>query len=95
MTMYYGVDMAATGANIKRLRQERGLSARDIQDAMGFDSPSAVYKWERGRSLPSLEHLMVLSKLFGIRIEDILIWSHPPLAEDEGEYRRCSHGEHH
>ena len=92
MTIWYGIDMAATGTNIRRLRQEHGLSVRDIQEAMGFDGPSAVYKWEQGLSLPSIEHMMVLSKLFDMRMEDILIWSHPPPAEDEGESGRCSYG---
>ena len=96
MSLYYGIDMAATGANIKRLRQEYGLTVRDIQEAMGFDVPSAVYKWERGRSLPSLEHLMALSKLFDVRMEDILIWSRsPPGTVTERENRRRGHGKHH
>ena len=96
MTMYYGVDMTATGANIKRLRQEHGLSVRDIQDAMGFESVSAVYKWERGRALPSIEHLMVLSKLFGMQMEDIIIWSRPPPGtRAERECRRYSYGKLH
>ena len=78
MTMYCCIDMAATGAHIRRLRQEHGLSVRDILDIMGFEDGSSVYKWERGRSLPSIEHLLALSKLFDMRMEDILIWSHPP-----------------
>ena len=77
-TMYYGIDVEATGQNIARLRKAAGLSVRDIQAAMGFTAPNAVYKWERGKSIPALEHLMVLSKLFGVKMEDILIWSRPP-----------------
>lgn len=88
MTMYFCIDMPATGANIRRLRQEHGLSVGDIQEVMGFDSPSAVYKWERGLSLPSIEHMMVLSKLFDMRMEDILIWSHPPPCGGTGIGRR-------
>ncbi len=82
MTIYYGVNMLATGANIRQLRRKKGLSVRDIQEAMGFDSPSAVYKWEWGKALPSIEHLMTLSWLFDMRMEDILIWSHPPPEEE-------------
>ena len=78
MTMYFCIDMAATGDNIRRLRQEHGLSVRDIQEAMGFEDGSSVYKWERGRSLPSVEHLLALGELFDMRMEDILIWSRPP-----------------
>ena len=78
MTTYYCIDMAATGAHIRQLRREQGLFVRDIRDSMGFEDGSSVYKWERGRSLPSVEHLLALSKLFDMHMEDILIWSHPP-----------------
>ena len=78
MSIWYGIDMAATGANIRRLRQEHGLSVRDIQEVMGFEDGSSVYKWEQGRTIPSIEHMMALSRLFDMRMEDILIWSHPP-----------------
>ena len=76
--MYYGIDMEATGKNISRLRMEAGFTIRDIQEAMGFTTPVAVYKWERGENLPALENLMALSKLFNTKMEEILIWSHPP-----------------
>ena len=80
--MYIGIDMKATGENISRLRKEAGLSVRNIQEVMGFTSPGAVYKWERGESLPALENLMALSQLFGVRMDEILIWSHPPPIDD-------------
>ena len=76
--LYYGIDVRATGENISRLRRAKGLSVRDIQHYMGFEQPQAIYKWERGETIPSLEHLMALSRIFDVRMEDILIWSHPP-----------------
>lgn len=49
------IDPVATGANIVRLRQERGLSVRDLQAFFGFEEPQAIYKWQRGQSLPSVD----------------------------------------
>ena len=46
------IDLPATGANIRRLRQSRGLSVRDLQRFFGFEEPQAIYKWQRGQSLP-------------------------------------------
>ena len=40
---------------------------------MGFENPQAVYKWLSGKSLPSLENLLILSKLLNISIENILV----------------------
>ena len=43
------IDPVATGMNIIRLRQERGLSVRDLQVFFGFEEPQAIYKWQRGK----------------------------------------------
>ena len=38
-----------------------------------LENPQAVYKWLSGKSLPSLENLLILSKLLNISIENILV----------------------
>ena len=48
-------------------------TSRDVQAAMGFENPQAVYKWLSGRSLPSLDNLLILSKLLNSTMEDILV----------------------
>ena len=58
---------------IKQLRKERGLTIRDISEYMGFTTDQAVCKWQRGDSLPSLDNLYALSRLYGTTMEDILI----------------------
>lgn len=73
MMPYPVIDMAATGRNIRRLRIERGLSVQEIQVFFGFDAPQAVYKWQRGESLPTVDNLYALSKLLGVTMEDILV----------------------
>ncbi len=66
------IDMEMTGKNIKTYRKDAGLSVKDIQMAIGFTNPQAVYKWERGLSLPTIDNLVILSALFGVKINDIL-----------------------
>lgn len=70
---YPRINMRATGANIKRLRKERGITVQQIADFMGFTEPVAVYKWQRGDSLPSTDNLLALSKLMKCSMEDILV----------------------
>ena len=67
------IDPTATGANIVRLRRERGLSVRDLQAYFGFEGPQAIYKWQRGQSLPSVDNLYALGALFGVPMDDILV----------------------
>lgn len=66
------IDLRATGANIRRLRLERGITVTEIQDYLELLSPRAVYKWQTGCFLPSIENLLGLSILFKIPINDIL-----------------------
>ena len=40
---------------------------------MGFETPQAVYKWLSGKSLPSLDNFVILSRLLNTSIEDILV----------------------
>lgn len=66
------VDMVRTGQNINRLRKQTGLSTADLQAALGLSSPRAIFKWQRGDCLPTVDNLVVLAALFGVRIDDIL-----------------------
>ena len=71
--MYLSIQQKETGQQIKRLIKEKGYTVKDIQDIMGFSNPQAIYKWMSGKSLPSLDNLVILSRLLHIRIEDILV----------------------
>ena len=75
------IDMTATGINITRLRVNAGLTVKDLQDIFGFSTPQAIYKWQRGAALPTVDNLVVLAAVFGVRIEDILIF------QDDGTIR--------
>ena len=67
------INMAATGANILRLRKERNLSVTDMQAYFGFDAPQAIYKWQRGQTLPSTDNLLALAFLFDVPLDEILV----------------------
>ncbi len=66
------VNMTRTGENIRRLREQSGLSVKDLQEIFGFATPQAIYKWQQGTSLPSIDNLVVLAKLFDVPIEQII-----------------------
>ena len=68
------IDMTATGINITRMRISAGLSVRDVQDIFGFTTPQAIYKWQRGTALPTVDNLAVLAAVFGVTIDEILIF---------------------
>ena len=67
------IDMVETGKNIKRLREERGMTVRDLQAYFGFEEPQAIYKWQRGKSLPTVDNLYALGALLDVPMENILV----------------------
>ena len=73
--IYITIDQEGTGRNIQHLMRCQGLKVRDIQEACGFEQPQAVYKWLHGQSLPSIDNLLILAKLFGSTVEGILATS--------------------
>ena len=64
------IDLMRTGANIVRLRK---AAVHDLQMVFGFNSPQAIYKWQNGAALPTVDNLIVLAALLHVRIDDILI----------------------
>ena len=66
------LDAKNTGARIKELRKENHLTVEEVSLYMGFESVQAVYKWQRGESLPTIDNLYALSQLFRTSVDDIL-----------------------
>lgn len=83
---YPVIDMAATGRNIARLRAQRGMTVRDLQAFFGFSEPQAIYKWQCGRSLPTVDNLYALSVLLDVPMEAILV----PAASEQQADACCS-----
>ena len=67
------VNMQQTGQNITMLREQRGISVKQLQCMMGFATPQAIYKWQHGESLPTVDNLVALSAIFAVPIDAILI----------------------
>ena len=67
------VDLKLTGQNIAVLRKQSGISVRELQTMLGFATPQAIYKWQRGETLPTVENLAALAYILGVAVEDILV----------------------
>ena len=84
-TKFPVIDLAATGENILRLRKEKGLSVRDLQGYFGFEEPQAIYKWQKGKSLPTVDNLYALGDLFDVPMEEIIVPTRPKLNIADGQ----------
>ena len=67
------IDVVETGKNITRLRKAHGFSVRDLQEYFGFEMPQAIYKWQNGQSLPTVDNLLALSFILQTPMDEIIV----------------------
>ena len=67
------IDLIATGHSINQKRLTAGLEVKDIQQACGFSTPNAVYKWIHGQNLPTIDNIIILASLLETTVDDILV----------------------
>lgn len=84
--MFPSIDLKATGENIVRLRKRKGITVKELQVYFGFEQPQAIYKWQWGDSLPSVDNLFALSKILEVPMQEILVESD----QDFVVYRRIN-----
>ena len=59
------------GANIKRLRTEKGVTQEQLSEAMNVTC-AAVSKWERNETYPDITLLQPLAFYFGISLDELI-----------------------
>ena len=67
------IDMQSTGQNIITMRKAVGMTVKDLQDIFGFSTPQAIYKWQQGVAMPTIDNLVVLAKIFQTTIDNIIV----------------------
>ena len=60
------------GGRLSQLRKQAGLSVKDLQDIFGFSTPQAIYKWQHGAALPTIDNLVVLAAVFQVSMDEIV-----------------------
>ena len=65
------IDMVKTGANITTLRKKSGVTVKNIEDTLGV-SKTAICKWQRGETMPSIDNLVGLAAMLGVTLNEIV-----------------------
>lgn len=73
MSAMPAIDMTATGRNIANLRKAAGLTVRDLQDIFGFATPQAIYKWQHGTAMPTIDNLVILAAVLAVPMDRIIV----------------------
>lgn len=69
----YRVNKRATGEKIKALFKKSSYTMEDWLDYLAVLNDQSVYKWYAGKTLPKIEHLMLMSQRLHVHIEDIVV----------------------
>lgn len=70
--MYQPIDQVKTGIKIKTMLEKAGYDVKYIQSYLHLSCPQSIYRWFKGKILPSVDHLCALSRLLGVHMEDLL-----------------------
>jgi len=57
--------------NMKEIRRAKGLTARELVEALGVAKESVVYAWEGGRRVPWIGDALRIAKILGVRVDEI------------------------
>ena len=70
---YLNIDMYRTGRKLKRMLESVGYTPRMIQDYLHLSCIQPIYRWYKGLILPSVDHLLMLSELLHVHMEELLV----------------------
>lgn len=74
------IQLMQTGKKLREARKARGIKVSTICNYMGGISEQAVYKWERGDCLPSIDNLLALSHFYNVRMDELIVYEEAELA---------------
>jgi transcriptional regulator with XRE-family HTH domain len=80
------IDLVAVGKKISTLRNEQGYS-QDVLAERLYVSRQAVSAWENGKSAPTIDNVIELSKLFKVPFEEILCLDEKASFDSEDPYQ--------
>ena len=72
INMLTNVDAIRTGKTIKCYMKQNGFTPADIQRYLSLSCVQTIYRWLRGKAVPSVDNLYALSTLFGVSLDDII-----------------------
>ena len=79
------LDLEATGAKIKTLMKQRGITPRQLQILLDFPYVQTVYNWYAGKNMPTIDNLVVLAQVLGVTMDDIVVTRMVTVEIDDSE----------
>ena len=71
--MYQPIEQVKNGIKLKMMLKAAGYDVKYIQEYLHLSCPHSLYRWFKGKVLPSVEHLCALSRLLNVHMEELLV----------------------
>lgn len=65
------IDLRSVGRKIQSLRVKHKLTQDELAEKL-YVSRQALSKWENGQSAPTIDNILILSRIFNVTFEEIL-----------------------
>lgn len=86
---YPNIDLEKTGLQLKRMLKMAGYKTKQIQQYLHLSCPQPIYRWYKGQILPSVDHLLMLSELLGVHMEELLVKKEKKSVDIVLDYEIC------
>lgn len=80
---YPNIDMEKTGMKLKNMLSNSGYTPNMIKDYLHLSCVQPIYRWYKGKILPSVDHLLKLSELLDVHMEELLVKKNSVILEQD------------
>jgi len=71
---YPVINPVNTGVKISRYLTDSGCTVSDLQEYLGFNHPTSIYRWQNGEAVPRVDNLIALAEFFECTIDDLVCY---------------------
>ncbi|MDU7954642.1 MAG: helix-turn-helix transcriptional regulator [Clostridium perfringens] len=69
---------------LKELRKEKNISQEQLAKELNI-SRQAISKWESGKAYPDIDNLILLRKIFGVSLDELIMEEEEKVEEDNSK----------
>ncbi len=76
------IDIQKTGEHLKGLCKQHSISVSELQEVLHLKCPQSIYRWFKGETLPTVDHLIVLAHRMKLPVEELIVLKDESITEE-------------
>ena len=74
--------MEKTGLHLKELCNKNDITVAELQELLHLKCPQSIYRWFKGETLPTIDHLIILTHRMKIPVEELIVLKDETISEE-------------